>query len=124
MEAEEIRLESSLVSQVEGKYAVAKFSNPTPFARKLRSGTWVGEATGAGLVEEGGSDNPSQVKTVTTANSDSRKRKLAEILQEEGADLQWQDRSRQATLSTLGAARHLQVRRGRAWRDGSVADGD
>ena len=94
VEAEEIQLESSLVSQVEGKYAVAMFSNPTPFARKLRSGTWVGEATGAGLVEEGGSDNPSQVKTVTTANSDSRKRKLAEILQEEGADLQWQDRSR------------------------------
>ena len=100
MEADEIQLESSLLSHVEGKYAVAMFSNPTPFVQKLRSATWAGEATGVGLVEEGEVDIPFageqdlQVKTVTTADSDSRKSKLAEILQDKGTELKWQDRSK------------------------------
>lgn len=112
VEAGEIQLENTLVDQREGKYAVVMFSNPTPFARKLKPGSWVGAAIEVGVVDP---ESPcvleepeevrdavqfptvAQVKT-TGEGATARKQRLAEILREEGADLPWQGRGQLHSL--------------------------
>ena len=109
-DAEELQFGSSLVYPTENRCAAVILTNPTGFTQKLKRGMWVGRASEAEIVsedsqeilsedgEEGASSeqhvhDQTQVCVVTAEESaEWRKRKLAEIVCDEGANLPWQER--------------------------------
>ena len=111
-EAEELQFGSSLVYPTENRCAVVMLTNPTGFTQKLKQGMWVGRASEAEIISEDSEEISSEsegegasseqhahdqtrVCVVTVEESaEQRRRKLAEIVRDEGANLPWQERSR------------------------------
>ena len=111
-EAEELQFGSSLVYPTENRCTVVMLTNPTGFTQKLKQGMWVGRASEAEIISEDSEEISSEsegegasseqhahdqtrVCVVTAEESaEQRRRKLAEIVRDEGANLPWQERSR------------------------------
>jgi len=105
-ESGELQFGNALVQPTDSRAKVL-ISNPTGITQKLKEGTWVGRASEAEMIVgdrlESPSEEPAQsicedeptcVNTVATENVEDRKYKLAEAIEEEGADLPWQERSK------------------------------
>ena len=102
----EVHLADAMVSSIEGKEAVCVvIHNPTGFTQHFEQGTQVGQACEADPVGEDELDelvdapkdlSPVVVRQITDV--ESRQKKLASFLVDEGQSLNWQDRDRLYTL--------------------------
>ena len=102
----EVHLADAMVSPIKGKETVCVvIHNPTGFTQHFEQGTQVGQACEADPVGEDKLDElvdaPKDLSPVVVrqiADVESRKKKLASFLVDEGQSLNWQDRDRLYTL--------------------------
>jgi len=103
----ELQFGTTLVYPTEDRCAKLLLTNSTGFTQKLEEGRWVGRASEAEIISDNNSDSPeeededgveqpadelTQVCTVTAVDeTEVRKQRLARLVQEEGADLPWQE---------------------------------